>query len=271
MKKLIIYSLLIGLFISSCTTEDSSIKTDDLATQEIINITTRDIDNVIKQAVGDATLSELSAHAHQPCSQVIEPTTFCSTTHVTDQSIYLAASGSRPECTDMLVTYDITICFDPLTGQFTIDIFNLSAFPGSCPAFITWFLGLPNASKNDAIDKWEYDVSVIIELNQAQAIAQGLPINCPNTFATFNYSNETCYSRCLILLPKFPWFQVTETLCGNECCVRTRRACKGISGAVLFGEASFETQGDSCDGEPTTCGHNSIPLTKFCGTSCGPK
>jgi len=271
MKKLVIYSLLIGLFISSCAEEDTSLKIDNLTKKEVANISIQDITEVLKQAVGDAVLSDLPELAKQPCVQEVDPGTFCSTTHVTDQSIYLAASGNRPVCTDMLVTYDITICFDFATGEFAISIFNLSAFPGSCPAFVTWFLNLSNDDKNEAIDKWEYDVSVVIELNQAQAIAQGIPVNCPNTFATFSYSNETCYSRCLILIPKFPWFQITETLCGGECCVRSRRACKGISGAVIFLEPTFETQGESCDGAPTTCGHNSIPLTKFCGSSCGPK
>ena len=181
---------------------------------------------------------------------------------------------NRPSCNNMLISYDVVICVanDPsITPEYQYYFYNFEANIGNCPAFLNWYNSLSDADKAEQQDIWEYELGLIEELSIVQATAPFLDTNCPETYATSSFINELCYTRCLERTEIFPFFKVVKSKCGAQCCVRTRNACKGISGAVLFSEPTFETFGDQCPSTNSRCKIGSSGLSKTCGTTCGSK
>ncbi len=212
-----------------------------------------------------------------PCfPQDIPSGYFCSTNHVTATRTLNAKNvpglGIRPACSDMQVEYDVTICYNPNGAPpYQYYFYNFTADIGNCTALANWYNNLSNSDKAEQQDIWEYELSITEELSVVQAVSQFFNTNCPERFATSTFINEICYNRCLITSEVFPYFRSVKAKCGGQCCLRTRDACKGLSGAVLFSEPTFTTEGDDCPSEPAACKPNSIPLTRSCGVACGAK
>jgi hypothetical protein len=204
-----------------------------------------------------------------PCFEQPKPGSFCTANHITT-TMSLPASFPRPSCNDMKVEFDIVVCQLP-NGKWKFSFSDFEAFYGNCPAFHTWYNSLTPQQKADEQDKWEYELSLIAELNYVQAIAQFIPTNCPERFGNSVFVTDVCYNRCLVPADGFPGFKVVKSFCGTQCCIRNREACKNISGTVLFFQPTFETKGPTCTVAPTVCKVNAVPLSKFCGVTCGPK
>lgn len=194
----------------------------------------------------------------------------CTSNHIST-TWYLPPSPPRPGCSDMQVEFDMLVCIDNITGILHISYSNFEAFYGNCPAFDIWYQSLLPQDKADAQDKWEFDISMIIELYYAQGVVMYFDTNCPEIFLVSDFTVDLCYNRCLVPSDGFPGFRSVKNFCGSQCCVRTRDACKGIGGAVHFYVPTYTTKGLPCTNTRTVCPFNSIPLSKVCGVTCGPK
>jgi hypothetical protein len=284
-KFLFIFAIvvIVSLIIYSCSKESSPKEAIALEKQVSLekawaDIAKNDPNKIITPILENRT-DEPGLPTSSPCFAQPTSDQTCSANHIVT-TLSLPASGSRPACSDMKVEYDLVICIkvDPVTGQllWTFDFSAFEAFPGNCNVFMTWYNALTPQQKADEQDKWEYQLSINEELSVVQGIvtANSIPPNCgtPNTpMFTSNWFTDICYNRCLTPTKVFPYWKTVKSFCGTQCCKRTRTACVGLSGNVLFGPPTFETKGTACTISPTVCPFNSIPLSQFCGVTCGPK
>ena len=264
------------LFVSSCN-KDNNPKA--IVEQDAIqkSVTLDDVLESIRQSDPNAVITPIlesrsdldSSPPLSPCVPTSLPGSTCSASHIIT-TMYLPADPPRPACSDMNVEFDIILCLLS-DGTWTITYSNFEAFYGSCPAFNMWYSDLTLQEKADEQEKWENELFIITELSYAQLIAGWIEdFNCPTIFLVSSYIKKVCYSRCLIAYSGYPWYSVSKSYCGEQCCIRTRKACKNISGFAHFlGPVIYETKGSACGTIPTVCKPNAVPLTPFCGIQCG--
>ncbi|HRG40795.1 MAG TPA: hypothetical protein PLC27_05305 [Saprospiraceae bacterium] len=267
-------------FIYSCTKENNTKETNYKLSETVslekvwVDIAKNDLNKIITPRVESRTTGA-GLPISSPCFVRPGNDVICSANHITT-ILNLPASGTRPACSDMKVEYDLVICYNPTTGFWSFDFSDFVAFPGNCPAFMAWYNALSAQQKSDAQDKWEYDLSINEETTVVQGIvtANGIPPNCGAGnvgMGIVNSYTDVCYNRCLTPTKVFPYWKTVKSFCGNQCCQRSRTACVGLTGNILFGPMTFTTKGTACTISPTICPENSIPLSKFCGVTCGPK
>lgn len=210
------------------------------------------------------------------CPSAPPPVGATCTSSPATHTISLPASGSRPACNDMKLTYLLTICYNPNPAPFESPISfvfeNFEAWPGNCPAFISWYNNLSNIDKAIQQDKWEYEASVIEEqMVVVSILTQAGLFGCDHGWsASSSFNTNLCYSRCLIPTDGWPYWKSTKSYCGIQCCKRKTEFCLGITGAVQFQGPTFETVGPSCEFTPVFCPKGGIPLSTSCGVKCGP-
>jgi hypothetical protein len=229
---------------------------------------------MLKISKQETLLESRNSLANCPSSPPPAPGITCQTTPAT-HTISLPASGTRFACNDMKLTYLFTVCYNPnplpSESYFTFYFENFEAWPGNCPAFLTWYNNLSNADKAIEQDKWEYQASVLEEQMVIQTIlTQAGLLGCNNGWtASSSFNTNVCYSRCLVQINKWPYWISEKSYCGNQCCLRKTLFCVNISGALLFQGPTFETIGIGCESSLPVC-TKGYPLSTTCGVKCGP-
>jgi hypothetical protein len=204
-----------------------------------------------------------------PCYTAPPPFSQCSYNQIVNYQMSLGASPPRPACNDMIVNCDVRICLLS-NGIWSYTFWNFKADYGNCPAFDTWYMSLSDADKAIQQDKWEYELSIILEQNIVIANAPTIPVLCPDFYAVTEFISDLCYRRCLAPIPNFPFWRAIKSLCGDQCCSRNRTACITPTGSVSWLAPTFTTKGSSCSSSGGSCPANTIPLSPTCGVVCGP-
>ena len=266
-------------FIYSCVKEETNQKFDNkpLSTEQFQQVLDKSFESLGIQNESELLESRTSGSVSSAnCTSASLPVTASCTTVPATHTISLPASGSRPACNDMKLTYLLTVCFNfsPAPGEspFTFIFENFEAWPGNCPAFITWYNGLSNADKATEQDKWEFQASILEEQMVVQTILTNAGwLGCQNNWsASSSFNTNLCYSRCLEPIDEWPYWKSEKSYCGSQCCLRKTLFCVNISGALLFQGPTYETVGTSCTNSPPSCRRGGIPLSPECGVKCGP-
>lgn len=218
-----------------------------------------------------------------PCFPTATPGVSCVTNTVTNQSMNLPVRSfpgttipNRPSCSNMVVSYEITICSD-----FSVYISDFDAQIGNCPSLIAWFNALTSAQKAEMKNVWDFELGQNLELQYVTAAGPSLQawfglsdvqLKCENSpVLSISFIEDICFNSCLVQQDGFPFFKIIKSKCGNQCCKRQSTICKGQGGTGQFilQNTVFTAAGDPCTNSPTICKLNSLPLSKFCGIKCG--
>ncbi|MBP9104377.1 MAG: hypothetical protein KBF82_10965 [Chitinophagaceae bacterium] len=204
-----------------------------------------------------------------PCYTAPPTGSLCSYNQIVNYQMSLGASPPRPACSDMIVNCEVRLCLLS-NGIWSYTFWNFKADYGNCPAFDTWYQSLSDADKSIQQDKWEYELSIILEQQVVIANAPTIPALCPDFYAITEFISDLCYRRCLAPIPNFPYWRAIKSLCGDQCCSRNRTACITSTGSISFLAPTFTTKGPTCNSSGGLCPPNTIPLSPTCGVVCGP-
>lgn len=270
--RFVLGSLIILLFICSCTDKDAT-------TVQSTNKKNIPIDKVLKDFYQSEVknnpafkiIKKNTANTDPQYASSCEPPDLgsgytCSTIHIVT-TVSIPATTDCPACGTVNVGFDLRICQNS-SGVLFFSFYNFGVIPdNSCATWWACIGSLSSAGADRAIEEMRQEASLALERTVVSYWVNLYSPLCPNVVYSSDFALETCYETCVTPITQAPYYSLELIYCGNKCCIRTRTFCKELDGRITISSANYQTVGSSDCSTGSNCSvFSSGCYDRPCGT-----